>query len=92
MSSIDDLYIRAFKNAQNKVEKKDFVSLCPIQLKLKEELRLDGITYHLKRGIDVPLLDEFNYTFDEAATALAASQEEVTLSVQAKREVGKLWC
>lgn len=78
-------------NTQNKVEKKDFVSLCPIQLKLKEELRLDGITYHLKRGIDVPLLDEFNYTFDEAATALAASQEEVTLSVQAKREVGKLW-
>ena len=78
-------------NTQTKVEKKDFVSLCPIQLKLKEELRLDGITYHLKRGIDVPLLDEFNYTFDEAATALAASQEEVTLSVQAKREVGKLW-
>ena len=78
-------------NTQNKVEKKDCVSLCPIQLKLKEELRLDGITYHLKRGIDVPLLDEFNYTFDEAATALAASQEEVTLSVQAKREVGKLW-
>lgn len=78
-------------NTQNKVEKKDFVSLCPIQLKLKEELRLDGITYHLKRGIDVPKLDEFNYTFDEAATALAASQTDVTLSVQAKREVGKLW-
>lgn len=78
-------------NTQNKVEKKDFVSLCPIQLKLKDELRLDGITYHLKRGIDVPKLDEYNYTFDEAATALAASQTEVTLSVQAKREVGKLW-
>lgn len=78
-------------NTQNKVEKKDFVSLCPIQLKLKEELRLDGITYHLKRGVDVPSLDEYNYTFDEAATALAASQTEVTLSVQAKREVGKLW-
>lgn len=78
-------------NTQNKVEKKDFVSLCPIQLKLKEELRLDGIHYHLKRGIDVPKLDEYNYTFDEAATALAASQTEVTLSVLAKREVGKLW-
>ncbi len=78
-------------NTQNKVEKKDFVSLCPIQLKLKEELRLDGIIYHLKRGIDVPHLDDFNYTFDEAATALAASQIDVTLSVQAKREVGKLW-
>ena len=78
-------------NTQNKVEKKDFVSLCPIQLKLKEELRLDGINYHLKRGIDIPSLDDNNYTFDEAAIALAASQTEVTFSVQAKREVGKLW-
>ena len=66
-------------------------SLCPIQLKLKEELRLDGINYHLKRGIDIPSLDDNNYTFDEAAIALAASQTEVTFSVQAKREVGKLW-
>lgn len=78
-------------NTQNKVEKKDFISLCPIQLKMKEELRLDGINYHLKRGVDTPLSDDFNYTFDEAAIALAASQTEVTLSVQAKREVGKLW-
>lgn len=78
-------------NTQNKVEKKDFVSLCPIQLKLKEELRLDGIYYHLKRGADVPPLDENNYTFDEAAVALAVSHQEVDLSVLAKREVGKLW-
>lgn len=78
-------------NTQNKVEKKDFVSLCPIQLKLKEELRLDGINYHLKRGVDTPLSYDYNYTFDEAAVALAASQTEVNLSVQAKREVGKLW-
>ena len=78
-------------NTQNKVEKKDFVSLCPIQLKLKEELRLDGINYHLKRGVDTPSSDDYNFTFDEAAVALAASQTEVTLSVLAKREVGKLW-
>ena len=78
-------------NTQNKVEKKDFVSLCPIQLKLKEELRLDGINYHLKRGVDTPSSDEFYYSFDEAAVALAASQTDITLSVQAKREVGKLW-
>lgn len=78
-------------NTQNKVEKKDFVSLCPIQLRLKEELRLDGINYHLKRGADSPLMDDSNYTFDEAAIALAASQPDITLSIQAKREVGKLW-
>lgn len=78
-------------NTQNKVEKKDFVSLSPIQQRLKDELRLDGISYHLKRGVDVPTLDENNYTFEEAATALAASQSDVSLSVLAKREVGKLW-
>lgn len=78
-------------NTQNKVEKKDFASLSPIQVRLKDELRLDGITYHLKRGVDVPTLDEYNYTFDEAATILAASQTDISLSVLAKREVGKLW-
>ena len=78
-------------NTQNNVVKKDFASLSPIQEKLKDDLRLDGIAYHLKRGTDVPDLDEFNYTFDEAATILAASQQDVGLSVLAKREVGKLW-
>ena len=89
----DDFSIRQTiaNNTQNKVEKKDFASLSPIQVKLKDELRLDGITYHLKRGTDVPTLDDYNYTFDEAATALAASQTDVSLSVLAKREVGKLW-
>ena len=41
--------------------------------------------------MDTPSSDDFNYSFDEAAVALAASQTEVNLSVQAKREVGKLW-
>ena len=36
-------------------------------------------------------MDDSNYTFDEAAIALAASQPDITLSIQAKREVGKLW-
>ena len=65
--------------------------MSPIQQKLKDELRLDGITDHLKSGADVPSLDDINYTFEEAATALAASQQDVALSVLAKREVGKLW-
>ena len=79
-------------NTQNKVEKKDFASLSPVQQKLKDELRLNGINYHLKRGVDVPIvLDDYNYTFEEAAVALASYQQDVTLSVLAKREVGKLW-
>ncbi len=78
-------------NTQNKVEKKDFISLSPIQQKLKEDLKLDGINYHLKRGADVPTMDELNYSFEEAAVALAAYQNDVALSVTAKREVGKLW-
>lgn len=78
-------------NTQNKVEKKDFVSLSPIQQKLQEELRLSGIFYHIKRGADIPPLDDTNFSFEEAATALAVSQSSVDLAVLAKREVGKLW-
>lgn len=78
-------------NTQNRVEKKDFVSLSPVQQRLKEELFLNGINYHLKRGREVPPIDEFNYTFEDAAIALATSQNDISLSVQAKREVGKLW-
>lgn len=78
-------------NTQNKIDKKDFISLSPIQQNLKNELRLDGITYHIKRGADIPVPDENNYTFEDAAVALATCQDDVSLSVLAKREVGKLW-
>jgi hypothetical protein len=78
-------------NTQNKIDKKDFVSLDPEQDRLKTELALDGITYHLKRSDESITQDDQNCYVDEVITALACSKDDITLSVQAKREVGKLW-
>jgi hypothetical protein len=78
-------------NTQNKIDKKDFVSLDPEQDRLKTELALDGIIYHLKRSDETIKQDDQNCYVEEVITALACSKNDVTLSVQAKREVGKLW-
>lgn len=78
-------------NTQNRIDKKDFVSLDPEQDRIKTELALDGIIYHLKRSDETVKQDDQNCYVDEVITALACSTDDVTLSVQAKREVGKLW-
>lgn len=78
-------------NTQNRIDKKDFVSLDPEQDRIKTELALDGIVYHLKRSDETIKQDEKNCYVDEVITALACSKDDVTLSVQSKREVGKLW-
>ena len=36
-------------NTQNRIEKRDFVSLDPLQDKLKTELAILGVDYHIKR-------------------------------------------
>lgn len=78
-------------NTQNRIDKKDFVSLDPEQDRIKTELALDGIIYHLKRSDETIKQDDQNCYVEEVITALACSKDDITLSVQAKREVGKLW-
>lgn len=78
-------------NTQNRIDKKDFVSLDPEQDRIKTELALDGIIYHLKRSNETIKQDDHNCYVEEVITALACSKDDVTLAVQAKREVGKLW-
>jgi len=78
-------------NTQNKIEKRDFVSLDPFQLNLRTELLLSGINYHYKRTDEVIPFDEKNCTLEEATVALASFQEDTTLCVTAKREIGRLW-
>lgn len=78
-------------NTQNKVEKKDFISLDEQQIRLRNEFALESITYHIKRSNDKIVADERNYTIEEATLSLATMMDDVTLSVQAKREIGKLW-
>lgn len=78
-------------NTQNKIEKRDFVSLDPLQHNLRTELLLQGINYHYKRTDEVIPYDEKNCTVEEATVALACYQDNIDYSVTAKREIGRLW-
>ena len=71
--------------------KKIFISLDSEQERLKTELALEGICYHYKRTDEKIILDENNYSLEEATLSLATFNPDVTLTVQAKREIGKLW-
>jgi hypothetical protein len=77
-------------NTQNRIERRDFVSLDPEQERLKTELQLDGIQYVYKSGETAP---PYNTGFDlvDATVALACSRGDISLALQAKREISKLW-
>lgn len=77
-------------NTQNRIERRDFVSLDEQQERLKTELQLDGIGYVYKSGETVK---DTTTGFDliEATIALACSHKDIQYAVQAKREIGKLW-
>ena len=77
-------------NTQNKIEKRDFVSLDPQQERLQTELALDGITYQIKRTNDI-ISGEKQCNVEELMIAVACSLRNVDYTVLAKREVGKLW-
>lgn len=77
-------------NTQNKIEKRDFVSLDPQQERLQTELALDGITYQIKRTNE-SLSGEKQCNVEELMVAVACSLKDVDYSILAKREVGKLW-
>lgn len=77
-------------NTQNKIEKRDFVSLDPQHERIKTDMALEGITYQIKRS-DTIINDEKTCTVDELITAVACSLPDVNLSIVAKREVGLLW-
>lgn len=78
-------------NTQNRIEKRDFAALDPNQKRLRTELFLDNQKeYAYQTGEQVPA-PSAGCTLDEAAIALACSNLDVTLAVQAKREVGMLY-
>lgn len=78
-------------NTQNKVDKRDFVSLDPEQERIKIELALESVNYHYKRSDSMPKNDNSNYNVEEVITSIACALPNVDNSVLAKREVGKLW-
>ncbi len=78
-------------NTQNKVEKKDFVSLDGEQARIKLELKLENIDYHYKRSDEKVMSDETNYLLEEVGFSLASRWQNVDYSTMVKKESGKLW-
>ncbi len=78
-------------NTQNRIERRDFVSLDPEQDRLRTDLRLEnGKSYAIKTGEPDPP-PEAGCSVTEATVALACALTDPTLAVQAKREIGRLW-
>jgi hypothetical protein len=82
--------ITQFTNTQNRIERRDFVALDPEQERIRTELKIDEVEYVYKSGDVVPP-GQIGFDLVEAAVALACAQADITLAVQAKREIGKLW-
>lgn len=85
-----DKEITKANNRQNRIENRDFVSQDPEQLRIKTELLIDGIDYHIMRS------ENFKYgekSFDliEATAALACASGKTSLAVQAKGGIGKFF-
>ncbi|BAY30592.1 hypothetical protein NIES2107_24370 [Nostoc carneum NIES-2107] len=85
------LTITKATNTQNKVENRDFISLDPLQEKIKIDFALAGINYSYKRNDHKSPVDSNNCSFEEAIVALACSLEEIRYTLMAKDKIGKLW-
>lgn len=77
-------------NTQNRIDSRDFVSLDPQQSRIKNELAIESINYVFRSG-EFLEKEEVGFDLNEAIVAKACSQNDVSLSVQAKREISKLW-
>jgi hypothetical protein len=77
-------------NRQNRIENRDFVSLDPEQTRIRTELAVEGIEYHLVRT-DAVISTPTSFDLVESTTSLACASGDIALVVQLKRELGKLW-
>jgi len=78
-------------NTQNRIEKRDFAALDKEQTRLRSELLLSlGKEYVFRTGDQPPAPDK-GCTLDDAAVALACAQSDVTHSVNAKGNIGRLY-
>ena len=86
-----DKEVTIASNTQNKIEKRDFISLDFQQERIKNEFLISGLNYHIKRDDKKILLDDNNFYLEEATVALACFDSDVDYSTYVKREIGKLW-
>lgn len=76
-------------NTQNKVEKKDFVTLDPTQERLRQDFFLENVQYIYKSGDQKAHQNAI--TIEEATSALACASGNLNYAILAKKEIGKLW-
>lgn len=87
-----DRLVTKFNNTQNRIDRRDFVSLDQEQDRLQAELKLDGVFYSFKSGeSNLAPSGAFAFDFEEAAIARACALGDIGMAVQAKREISKLW-
>jgi hypothetical protein len=78
-------------NTQNPIEDRDFKSLDPVQIRLRDAFALQlHLSYVLKRGEPEPA-PEHGCSITEAAEALAATHPNAEYAAQAKRDLAELW-
>jgi hypothetical protein len=77
-------------NRQNRIENRDFVALDPEQGRIRTELALEEIDYHVLRE-ETASRSATAFDLVESTTALACASGNVGTVVQLKREIGKLW-
>ncbi|MFY1668828.1 AIPR family protein [Plantactinospora sp. WMMB334] len=78
-------------NTQNRVERRDFVALDPVQAAIKEDFALSlQKTYMVKRGEPEPTPDS-GCSVLRAAIALACAHRNPELAIRAKRGSELLW-
>lgn len=77
-------------NTQNRIESRDFVSQDLEQHRLRMELQLDGVEYHISRSENFRPND-VSFDLEEATIAAASAAGESSLAVQLKREIGRFW-
>lgn len=71
-------------NFQNQIGSRDFVALTEQQERIARQLHLSGIHYHYKDAENRPDPDDENFSFDEAATALACLEQEAECDLCAR--------
>lgn len=85
-----EISITKTNNRQNRIDNRDFVTLDPEQSRIRAELGVEGIMYHVIRSEAVARTDK-SFDLVEATTSLACASGKPSLFVQLKREIGKLW-
>lgn len=77
-------------NLQNRVEGRDFVSDDPEQMRIKNEMGIQGISYQFHRSADF-IASSDSCDLIEVTTALACASADVSHSVAAKTGIGRFF-